>query len=182
MKERCKIQVLIKIQVNYEKVVCITVWILPVDIQRLNSQVRCTFSVRNMPLSQVLGNFNLLVSAPAFILYYLLYSTFDFNDPEGFVTDTTVNTCFKFKCQLRVRWDQKRLSYRWCALDIKLNMFNRKKANMFFRNMLWPLIKRNVSVFFIVFQILYKKKQNRLIFPYTTNGKIKWEVLWIPTL
>ena len=103
LKERCKIQVLIKIQVNYEKVVCITVWILPVDIQRLNSQVRCTFSVRNMPLSQVLGNFNLLVSAPAFILYYLLYSTFNFNDPEGFVTDTTVNTCFKFKCQLRVR-------------------------------------------------------------------------------
>ncbi|KAI9552866.1 hypothetical protein GHT06_020750 [Daphnia sinensis] len=42
-----------------------------------------------MPLSQIAGNLSVLASFPAFVLYYLFYSTFDFNDPEGRVSDTT---------------------------------------------------------------------------------------------
>jgi hypothetical protein len=45
-----------------------------------------------MPLTQILGNLSLWASFPGFLLYYLFYSTFEFNDPEGHVTDTTVNT------------------------------------------------------------------------------------------
>lgn len=43
-----------------------------------------------MPLSQVLSNLRIYASFPFFILYYLLYSSFDYNDPEGRVTDTKV--------------------------------------------------------------------------------------------
>lgn len=43
-----------------------------------------------MPLSQIVGNLSVWASFPAFVLYYLFYSSFEFNNPEGRVSDTTV--------------------------------------------------------------------------------------------
>ncbi|XP_045036542.1 glucose dehydrogenase [FAD, quinone]-like [Daphnia magna] len=42
-----------------------------------------------MPLSQIVGNLSVWASFPAFVLYYLFYSSFEFNNPEGRVSDTT---------------------------------------------------------------------------------------------
>ena len=44
----------------------------------------------DVALSQQLDNFNLLLFLPPFLIYFLLYSTFDYNDPKGYATDTKV--------------------------------------------------------------------------------------------
>lgn len=44
-----------------------------------------------MPLTQIFGNLSLWASLPAFVLYYLFYSSFERDNPEGRVTDTKVN-------------------------------------------------------------------------------------------
>uniref|UniRef100_A0A0P6FW01 Glucose dehydrogenase (FAD, quinone) n=1 Tax=Daphnia magna TaxID=35525 RepID=A0A0P6FW01_9CRUS len=50
-----------------------------------------------MPLTQIFGNLSLWASFPAFLLYYLLYSSFEMNDPEGFITDAeTILTEYDF--------------------------------------------------------------------------------------
>ncbi|XP_057381030.1 glucose dehydrogenase [FAD, quinone]-like [Daphnia carinata] len=41
-----------------------------------------------MPLTQIFGNLSLWASLPAFVLYYLFYSSFERDNPEGRVTDT----------------------------------------------------------------------------------------------
>jgi hypothetical protein len=43
-----------------------------------------------MSLEQIFGNLSLWASLPGFLLYYLFVSSFEHNDPEGHVTDTTV--------------------------------------------------------------------------------------------
>ncbi|XP_059352394.1 glucose dehydrogenase [FAD, quinone]-like [Daphnia carinata] len=40
-----------------------------------------------MSLTQIVGNLNLWISFPAVFLYYLFYSSFERDDPEGYVTD-----------------------------------------------------------------------------------------------
>jgi hypothetical protein len=49
------------------------------------------------PPAQIFGNLSVWASFPAFVLYYLFYSSFEFNDPEGRVTDTTVRIKLKKK-------------------------------------------------------------------------------------
>ena len=44
-----------------------------------------------MPVAQIFGNLSLWASLPAVVLYYLFYSSFEYDDPEGRVTDTKVN-------------------------------------------------------------------------------------------
>lgn len=44
-------------------------------------------------LAQIFGPLSLWASLPSFLLYYLFYSTFEHNDPEGPVKDTKVRTC-----------------------------------------------------------------------------------------
>ncbi|EFX84143.1 hypothetical protein DAPPUDRAFT_100066 [Daphnia pulex] len=41
-----------------------------------------------MPLAQIFGNLSLWASLPAFLVYYLFYSSFEYDDPEGRVSDT----------------------------------------------------------------------------------------------
>ncbi len=43
-----------------------------------------------MTLSQIFGNLNLWASLPAALLYYLFVTSFEYDDPEGRITDTTV--------------------------------------------------------------------------------------------
>jgi hypothetical protein len=43
-----------------------------------------------MPLAQIFGNLSLWASLPAFLVYYLFYSSFEYDDPEGRVSDTKV--------------------------------------------------------------------------------------------
>ncbi|KZS09801.1 Glucose dehydrogenase [Daphnia magna] len=50
-----------------------------------------------MFLTQIFGNLSLWASFPAFLLYYLFYSSFEMNDPEGYVTDAeTILTEYDF--------------------------------------------------------------------------------------
>lgn len=50
-----------------------------------------------MSLAQFFGNLRIFSSLPAFILYYLFYSSFENDDPEGRITDTTVCTHIDFE-------------------------------------------------------------------------------------
>ena len=50
-----------------------------------------------LTLTQVFGPLNLWASLPTFLLYYLFYSSFEHNDPEGPVKDTNVSRHFYFK-------------------------------------------------------------------------------------
>lgn len=43
-----------------------------------------------MPLAQIFGNLSLWASLPAVLVYYLFYSSFEYDDPEGRVSDTKV--------------------------------------------------------------------------------------------
>lgn len=45
-------------------------------------------------LAQIFGPLSLWASLPSFLLYYLFYSTFEHNDPEGPVKDTKVCLIF----------------------------------------------------------------------------------------
>jgi len=45
-----------------------------------------------MSIAQLIGNLKLLASLPAFLIYYFVYSSFDYRNPEGRVKDTKVNT------------------------------------------------------------------------------------------
>ncbi len=47
-------------------------------------------------LAQIFGPLSLWASLPSFLLYYLFYSTFEHNDPEGPVKDTKVCLFNKF--------------------------------------------------------------------------------------
>ena len=44
-----------------------------------------------MSIAQIFGNLSLWASLPPFLVYYLFYSSFEYDDPEGRVTDTKVN-------------------------------------------------------------------------------------------
>jgi hypothetical protein len=43
---------------------------------------------------QLFGNLSLRASLPPFFVYYLFYSSFEYDDPEGRFTDTKVNIHF----------------------------------------------------------------------------------------
>jgi len=43
-----------------------------------------------MSIAQLIGNFRLFASLPAFLVYYFFYSSFDSQNPEGQIKDTKV--------------------------------------------------------------------------------------------
>jgi len=45
---------------------------------------------QKMSIAQLIGNFRLLASLPAFLVYYFFYSSFDSQNPEGQIRDTKV--------------------------------------------------------------------------------------------
>ena len=65
----------------------------------------------------ILGNLQLWTSVPFFLVYYLFYTGFDYQNPEGRVKDTTVSKTSMI--QFLFAWQYIRMhkvAFLWCTL------------------------------------------------------------------